>query len=146
VAHSLDGLRFTTAFFAELDASRRSLTYVGAGHNAPVLRRADGRIERLTEGGPPLGMPYGDIVANYDCTNIAVAPGDALVVFTDGVIEALDPKGDEYGETRMIACIQAAGLSAAASILQQLMNDVDRFVGPTRQHDDITCLVLRITA
>jgi len=146
VAHSLDGLRFTTAFFAELDPSRRSLTYVGAGHNAPVLRRADGRIERLTEGGPPLGMPIGDIVANYDCTKIAVAPGDALVIFTDGVVEALDQKGDEYGETRMIACIQSAGNSAAASILQQLMNDVDRFVGATRQHDDITCLVLKITA
>ena len=55
-AHSLGGLRFTTAFFAELDAAHRSLTYVGAGHNAPVLRRADGRIERLTEGGPPLGI------------------------------------------------------------------------------------------
>lgn len=145
-AHSLGGLRFTTAFFAELDASRRSLTYVGAGHNAPVLRRADGRIERLTEGGPPLGIPIADVPASYACTNIAVAPGDVLVIFTDGVVEALDQKETEYGETRMIACIQSVGQSDAASILHQLMSDVDRFVGQTRQHDDVTCLVLKLTA
>jgi sigma-B regulation protein RsbU (phosphoserine phosphatase) len=145
-AHSLGGLRFTTAFFAELDASRRSLTYVGAGHNAPVLRRADGRIERLTEGGPPLGIPVADVPASYACTNIAVAPGDVLVIFTDGVVEALDQKETEYGETRLIACIQSVGQSDAASILHQLMSDVDRFVGQTRQHDDVTCLVLKLTA
>ena len=144
-AHSLGGLRFTTAFFAELSASRRSLTYVGAGHNAPVLRRADGRIERLTEGGPPLGIPVADVPASYACTNIAVAPGDVLVIFTDGVVEALDQKETEYGETRMIACIQSVGQSDAASILHQLMSDVDRFVGQTRQHDDVTCLVLKLT-
>jgi phosphoserine phosphatase RsbU/P len=116
-AHSLDGLRFTTAFFAELDPSHRSLTYVGAGHNAPVLRRADGRIERLTEGGPPLGIVSPGLPTGYECTKIAMAPGDAIVIFTDGVVEALN----------------------------QLMNDVDRFVGATRQHDDVTCLVLKLT-
>jgi serine phosphatase RsbU (regulator of sigma subunit) len=144
-AHSLGGLRFTTAFLAELDASRRSLTYVGAGHNAPVLRHPDGRIERLTEGGPPLGIPAEDVSASYVCTQIAVAPGDVLVIFTDGVVEALDQKETEYGETRMIACIQSVGQSDAASILHQLMSDVDRFVGQTRQHDDVTCLVLKLT-
>lgn len=145
-AHSLDGLRFTTAFFAELDIARRAIRYVGAGHNAPVLRRADGRIERLTEGGPPLGIPTDDLaMAGYACTNIAIAPGDALVIFTDGVVEARDQSEAEYGETRMIACLQAVGHSAAAAaILQQLMNDVDRFVGTTRQHDDVTCLVLKM--
>ncbi len=144
-AHSLDGLRFTTAFFAELDATRRALTYVGAGHNAPVLRRADGRIERLTEGGPPLGIPSDGAAPSYSCTNIAIAAGDALIIFTDGVVEALDQKGSEYGETRMIACIQSVGQSNADSILRQLMSDVDRFVGQTRQHDDVTCLVLKLT-
>jgi len=145
-AHSLDGLRFTTAFFAELDAAHRSLTYVGAGHNPPVLRRADGRIERLTEGGPPLGIVSPGLPTGYDCTKIAIAPGDALVIFTDGVVEARDQTESEYGETRMIACIQSVGHADAASILQQLMNDVDRFVGATRQHDDVTCLVLKLTS
>jgi phosphoserine phosphatase RsbU/P len=144
-AHSLDGLRFTTAFFAELDAAHRSLSYVGAGHNPPVLRRADGRIERLTEGGPPLGIVSPGLVTGYDCTKIAINPGDALVIFTDGVVEARDQTESEYGETRMINCIQSSGHADAASILQQLMNDVDRFVGATRQHDDVTCLVLKLT-
>lgn len=144
-AHSLDGLRFTTAFFAEMDASRRSLNYVGAGHNAPVLRRADGRIERLTEGGPPLGIVSPGLPTGYDCTKIAIDPGDALVIFTDGVIEARDQSEAEYGETRMISCLQSVGHSDAAAILQQLMNDVDRFVGTTRQHDDVTALVFKLT-
>ena len=82
---------------------------------------------------------------SYACTNIAVAPGDVLVIFTDGVVEALDQKETEYGETRMIACIQSVGHSDAASIFHQLMSDVDRFVGQTRQHDDVTCLVLKLT-
>jgi sigma-B regulation protein RsbU (phosphoserine phosphatase) len=145
-AHSLDGLRFTTAFFAELDASHRSLTYVVAGHNAPVLRRADGRIERLTEGGPPLGIVSPGLPTGYDCTTIAIAPGDALIIFTDGVVEARDHSESEYGETRMISCIQSVGHSDASSILQQMMSDVDRFVGATRQHDDVTCLVLKLTS
>jgi len=142
-AHSLGGARFTTAFLAELDLDTRALTYVSAGHNPPVLRRASGAVERLEAGGLPLGIKAN---ASYESGASALKPGDLLVIFTDGVVEAENEAGDEYGEDRMLGLLAATvpGESAAAT-LNRLMSSVDTFVGATRQHDDITCLVLWCT-
>jgi sigma-B regulation protein RsbU (phosphoserine phosphatase) len=141
-AHSLGGRRFTTAFFAELDPTARALTYIGAGHNAPILRRASGRLERLESSTLPLGI---DPAALCGCATTALAPGDLLVIFTDGMVEAVNQKGEEFGESRLLAEVQAAAQASAEQTLQALMARVDAFVGTARQHDDITCLVLRIT-
>jgi phosphoserine phosphatase RsbU/P len=142
-AHSLGGARFTTAFLAELDLDTRGLTYVSAGHNPPVLRRSSGEIERLEAGGLPLGIKAS---ASYECGESALRPGDLLVIFTDGVVEAENAAGEEYGEGRLLNLIASSdamrGESAAAT-LTRLMASVDTFVGATRQHDDITCLILR---
>jgi len=142
-AHSLGGARFTTAFLAELDLDSRSLTYVSAGHNAPVLRRASGGVERLEAGGLPLGIKAN---ASYECGGSVLRPGDLLVIFTDGVVEAENEAGEEYGEGRLLnligSSVTAAGESAAAT-LNRLMAAVDTFAAATRQHDDITCLILR---
>jgi len=142
-AHSLGGARFTTAFLAELDLDTRALTYVSAGHNPPVLRRASGAVERLEAGGLPLGIKAN---ASYESGASVLKPGDLLVIFTDGVVEAENEAGDEYGEDRMLGLLAATvpGESAAAT-LNRLMSSVDTFVGATRQHDDITCLVLWCT-
>ncbi|MGO9274134.1 MAG: PP2C family protein-serine/threonine phosphatase [Terriglobia bacterium] len=139
-AHSLGGARFTTAFLAELDLDTRALTYVSAGHNPPVLRRASGGVDRLEAGGLPLGIRAN---ASYESGGSVLKPGDLLVIFTDGVVEAENSAGDEYGEDRMMGLLAGAvpGESAAAT-LNRLMTSVDTFVGATRQHDDITCLVL----
>ena len=83
-AHSLRGLRFTTAFFGEVDADARLLRYINAGHNPPVLRRASGRIERLEAGGLPLGIRA---EAQYESASTALGPGDLLLIFTDGLVE-----------------------------------------------------------
>lgn len=141
-AHSLGGRRFTTAFFAELDPTARALTYIGAGHNAPILRRASGRLERLESSTLPLGI---DPAALCGCATTALAPGDLLVIFTDGMVEAVNQKGEEFGESRLLAEVQAAAQASAEQTLQALMARVDAFVGTARQHDDITCLVLRVT-
>jgi len=140
-AHSLGGARFTTAFLAELDLDTRALTYVSAGHNPPVLRRAAGTVERLEAGGLPLGIRT---AASYESGSSDFKPGDLLAIFTDGVIEAENEGGDEYGENRLLGLLAATvpGESAAAT-LTRLMTSVDTFVGATRQHDDITCLILR---
>jgi phosphoserine phosphatase RsbU/P len=140
-AHSLGGLRFTTAFFAQLDGETGSLEYVNAGHNAPVLRRASGAMERLDVGGLPLGI---DLESGYRVGQVTLERGDLLVVFTDGMIEAVNRLGVEYGEGRLIAKLQAAYGASAGAVLQSLMGDVNLFVGETPQHDDITCLVLRL--
>jgi phosphoserine phosphatase RsbU/P len=146
-AHSLEGRRFTTAFIAEIDPATRAMRYVNAGHNNPILRRASGQIDRLEVGGPPLGLPlFTESEIGYSSGSTQLQPGDLLFIFTDGVAEAVNESGDEYGESRLIACLQSAASGTAGEILGRVMVDVNTFAGYARQHDDITCLALRVGA
>ncbi len=138
--HSLQGLRFTTAVIAELDPLTGTLSYVNAGHNPPALLRADGAIEWLTTGGLPLGVPAG---IAYDSATLTLRPGDRLVVFSDGVVEAQDPGGQEYGDARLRQVLNDARGEDAAGTLGRLMSSVDAFVATAPRSDDITCLVMR---
>jgi len=146
-AHSLDGRRFTTAFLAEVNTTTREMLYVNAGHNDPILRRATGEVERLATGGPPFGVPlFTENEVPYSAGRVQMHPGDLLFIFTDGVIEAVDDKEMEYGEARLIPLIRNAPIESADETLKRVMTDVNTFVGYARQHDDITCMVLRIDA
>ncbi len=140
---NVGGRRFTTAFLAELDPLTRQLTFVNAGHNWPVLRRASGQIERLQTGGVPLGLLRN---ARYESGQATLAPDDLLLVFTDGLVEAENDAEEEYGEARMLATLNSYSGRTAADVLQSLMSSADRFVGTAPQHDDITCLVMRTVA
>jgi phosphoserine phosphatase RsbU/P len=141
-AHSLDGLRFTTAVLGEYDPSSRRLEYVNAGHNPPILRRANATIEKLDAGGLPLGIFSG---APYSAGAVNLASGDILIFYTDGVVEAFNQAGEEYGNDRWFAAIRALPIGAAQQQLAYLMKGVDEFVGSTRQSDDITYMVFRCT-
>ena len=144
-AHSLDGRRFTTAFLAEIDPETREMRYVNAGHNDPVLRRASGAIERLTTGGPPFGMPpLSDKKISYQSGRARLEPGDLLFVFTDGVIDAVNEANQEFSEARPLGELMAAPKETASETLKRVMAAVNAYVGAARQHDDITCLVLRV--
>ncbi len=146
-AHSLEGRRFTTAFLAEIDLSSRQMRYTNCGHNDPILRRASGAIERLGVGGPPLGLPlFTDHEIAYGSAEVQLEPGDLLFVFTDGVVEAVNERGEEFKEVRLFGSLESAAQASAAQVLARVMNDVNTFVGYARQHDDITALVLRVTA
>ncbi|MGA8223364.1 MAG: PP2C family protein-serine/threonine phosphatase [Candidatus Acidiferrales bacterium] len=146
-AHSLEGRRFTTAFLAEITPDTREMRYVNAGHNDPILRRASGGIERLSTGGPPFGLPlFTENEISYQLGRVQLQPGDLLFIFTDGVVEAVNQAGQEYGEARLLACLLGAPPEPAAETLKRVMADVNQFVGAVRQHDDITCLVLRVNA
>ncbi len=140
-ANSLGGLRFTTAFFGELDLASRTMQYVCAGHNPPVLRRAAGVLERLDEGGLPLGVMA---TARFEQGAVTLESGDLLVVFTDGVTEAENEHQEEYGEPRLLELVRGLGAGSAAQALKIVISAVDTFVGRTRQHDDITALVMRV--
>jgi sigma-B regulation protein RsbU (phosphoserine phosphatase) len=139
-AHSLDGLRFTTAVLGEYDPESRRLTYVNAGHNAPILRRASGAIELLEAGGLPLGI---DSSAAFETGTTELHPGDVLIFFTDGVVEAVNQAGDEYGNQRWVGAISTLPMGNAQTALQYLMKGVDDYVGSTRQTDDITYLIFK---
>jgi len=143
-AHSLDGRRFTTALLGEYDPATRRLTYVNAGHNAPLIRRnnpnGEARIERLPASGVPFGISPD---AAYETATVELGPRDALVLFTDGVVEAFNGKGQEFTDARLVDDVRRLPDWDAQRSLQFLMQRVDEFVGTTKQSDDITCLVLR---
>jgi sigma-B regulation protein RsbU (phosphoserine phosphatase) len=139
-SNSQGGLRFITAFLAEYEPATRTLTYINAGHNQPILRRDSGLIERLDAGGLPFGIK-GD--ANYLTGTVALGAGDWLVVFTDGVVEAVNEPGTDYGEERLISILHAGTATSPVNMLSRIMTDLDFFVGNTPQQDDITCLLVK---
>jgi sigma-B regulation protein RsbU (phosphoserine phosphatase) len=139
-SNSQGGLRFTTAFLAEYDAARRVLHYINAGHNNPILRRSNGSIERLDVGGLPLGiMPE----ARYESASVTLAPGDWLIIFTDGLVEAVNARDEDFDEPRLISALGAGASGTPKELLDRLMAALDLFVGSTPQHDDITCLLIK---
>lgn len=140
-SNSQSGLRFTTAFLAEFDPGTREMNYINAGHNNPIVRRSSGAIERLDHGGVPIGIQPD---ANYDEGAIRLADGDWLVIFTDGLVEAVDQFGEEYGETRLLAVLHANAGMAPDLLLQRTIAEVNAFVGTTPQHDDITCMLIKV--
>ena len=143
-AHSLDGRRFTTALLGEYDPATRQLTYVNAGHNAPLIRRNNPKGEAQIERLPASGVPFGiSPDAAYETATVELGPGDALVLFTDGVVEAFNGKGQEFTDARLVDEVRRLPDWDAQRSLQFLMQRVDEFVGATKQSDDITCLVLR---
>ena len=139
-AHSLNGMRFTTAFLAEFDPSSGAADFVNAGHNAPFLLRSSGAIERLEATAVPFGIVPG---SEYSSQDVSIGPGDTLVVFSDGVVEAVNDRGEEYGEGRLRDVFMRLHGADARNLLEAVFFDVDRYVAQARQHDDITCLVLR---
>jgi len=146
-AHSMDGRRFTTAFLAQIHPQTHEIEYTNAGHNDPVLRRASGEIERLSTGGPPFGLPlFTEHEVIYESGKLELRPGDLLLIFTDGLIEAVDERGQEFGELRLLRLIQSVPQERAATTLERVMKEVSGFVGLARQHDDITCLVVKVDA
>jgi sigma-B regulation protein RsbU (phosphoserine phosphatase) len=138
--NSQGGLRFTTAFLAEYDPVRRSMDYINAGHNTPILRRTNGQVERLDVGGLPFGIQP---EVKYDFATVTLAPGDWLIIFTDGLVEAENVRQDEFGETRLLAAIEAGRSLEPDEMLKKLMAEVDLFVGNTPQHDDVTCMLIK---
>jgi phosphoserine phosphatase RsbU/P len=141
-SNSQGGVRFTTAFFAELDPATGNVVYVNAGHNVPILRKKSGLVERLEKGGIPIGI-FAE--SAYDLGTTRLEDGDWLVIFTDGIVEAENAKTEEYGEPALLRLIDRESEAAPAELLRRLLVDLDRFVGNTPQHDDMTCLLLKRT-
>ena len=142
-ANSLNGLRFTTAFLAQLNVETREMLYVCAGHNPPILRRRDGAIEKLGAGGLPFGIETDE---KYECGTTRLETGDLLVIYTDGVVDAVNSEEVQFGEERWCEKVASVKPSeSAAATLSQLAAYLDSFVGSARQHDDITCLIARVT-
>lgn len=134
------GSRFITLFLAVVDPATGTLTYVNAGQTPPFLRRQNGAIERLVTGGMALGMFDG---ATYESTEIEMAVGDLLVMYSDGVTEAENPQGqpfDEAGLKRLITDHRTEGVDQLG---ETIFEAVERYVQDTKLADDLTVLAVR---
>jgi len=128
--------KFISFFYAVLDLRTRRLTYCNCGHNPPILKHADGRVERLQAGGTLIGLRSGEF---YKEAFVSLAPGDQLVLFTDGLSEAEDESREQYGEERLIE--QLRGGQSAAGILDGIMQEVTSYCNGAFS-DDVTGVVL----
>ena len=132
--------RFATFCYARIDAASRRIVYSNAGHNPPIVVRASGRVERLTEGGMVLGI-FPDNA--YEQADLSLGAGDRLLFFTDGISEARNPAGEEYGEERIgvvAADVRSHGVEA---IKDAVLGDVTAFCNDQFE-DDATLIVVGI--
>jgi serine phosphatase RsbU (regulator of sigma subunit)/DNA-binding response OmpR family regulator len=132
------GNRFVTTFFGIMDREG-NCAYVNAGHNPPLLLHRDGTMQELTEGGMVLGLFAS---AQYQSDTVQLAPEDHLVLFTDGVLEARNAAGEEFGEERVRGVLKANARASTPDLLARLRESVLSFSANTPQHDDITIMVL----
>jgi sigma-B regulation protein RsbU (phosphoserine phosphatase) len=132
--------RFATAIYAMLDRRGR-LTYCNAGHNPPFLVSRSG-VRRLDWGGMVVGAFEH---ATFDEDTQQLWPGDVLVSYSDGVTEARNSSGEEFGEERLLSCVQENCTRSPVEIMECLLSTVHQFSAGTAQSDDITMLVLRYT-
>ena len=131
--------RFISCFYALFDNQTQTLAYTNAGHYAPMLVR-DGSCFRLGDGGPVLGVFPGQI---YTSETISLSAGDCLVLFTDGVTEALDENGEQFGEERLQELLLTNAHLSAAELREKVIAAVTEF-GNGSFYDDVTLLVLKI--
>ena len=139
-ANTSDG-RFITFFWALINNEEKKMTYVNAGHNQPLLIR-NGKIKKLNKGGMILGVM--ETTIPYDSETINLQKDDVIVLFTDGISEAMNKESEEFSDKRLEEhSIKLASLSAQ-EILDGIKNEVTEFTKGTSQSDDLTMLVLKV--
>ena len=134
--------RFVSLFWCYFDRDRSVLRYINAGHQPPLLIR-EKELIRLDEGGPVLGLLPG---ARYTQAEIQIQPGDLLIVYSDGILEAENAAGAEFGEAGVIAAVTRRLNQSPAEICTAVLSEVGVFLGTTPPQDDQTLLIARLTA
>ena len=135
--------RYATVFYGVFDRATRALRYVNAGHTPPVVLRRNGSIDTLETGGAPVGM-FPD--SNYEEGVVQLDPGDVVITYTDGVIEATNQSGEEWGVQGLLKATAAWAPHCdedAEDLVRLIFNSMDDFSG-RYQTDDATLAVLRV--
>jgi sigma-B regulation protein RsbU (phosphoserine phosphatase) len=135
--------KFATAFLAILEPATGRLTYVNAGHNPGLLVRADGSVEWLKASGVPLGLIA---TATYAMRETALAPGDTLVLYTDGITEASDPDDEEFGAARLLGVCFRNRDAEPRELAKVLETELEAFVRGVPYADDRTLVLVKRTA
>jgi sigma-B regulation protein RsbU (phosphoserine phosphatase) len=138
---------YATFFYAEIDSEARRLRYVNAGHNPPFLLRYAPTADRIMEELPASGTVIGLFPqSSYQEAAVDLGPGDVLMAFTDGVIEALNPADEEYGEERLRALLRKSGHLPVEAIASQIAGELKTWIGEAAQYDDLTFILLKVNA
>ncbi len=132
--------RFITFFYAQLDGVARQLRYTNAGHNAPIVAHKDGSHDRLREGGGVLGVFP---VQAFDMGVYDLAPGDRVLLFTDGVTEACNPEGEEFGDARLLQLLEENRELSAGDLQRKILSVVAEFCRG-HWHDDATLIAIAV--
>lgn len=135
--------RYATLFYGVFDGKTSTLRYVNAGHNPPLVLRRDGSLHWLESGGAPVGMfPNSD----YRESSVQLSPGDLVIIYTDGVVEATNPAGEEWGVEGFVKAVTAShqqGCGKAEDLVRLVFHSMDSF-SHGHQSDDATLAVLQV--
>ena len=140
LVESIPPNRFVTLFYAELDPKDGGLVFLNAGHNPPLIVHAGGTMEQLASGGLPLGIMA---EADFREGRTRLHPGDVLVIYSDGVSEATNPAGEEFGPTRLYETVARNLDSSAAGIRDRIEAALTKFCQGTPAADDITLVIVK---
>jgi len=140
LADNIPANRFVTLFYAELDPDSGALSFLNAGHNPPLIVHSAGTVEQLASGGLPLGIKPD---AEYREGRTQLQRGDVLVIYSDGVTEAVSPTGEEYGATRLYEVVSRNIEASAAGIRDRIESSLTKFAQGTSAADDITLVIVK---
>jgi len=138
---------YATFFYAQVDEENKQLRYVNAGHNPPYLLRhvpfvaSAAPIEELPAGGTIIGM---FAQTSYEEAVIDLRPGDVLIVFTDGVPEALNPKDEEFGEDRLKDILRSVAHLTVNEMAAKILEQLKTWIGDAAQYDDMTFILMKV--
>ncbi len=138
--NSTDSNKFATLFYAVLQADENKIIFCNAGHNEPVLINNNGEVTRLKEGGLIVGILPD---SSYEEKTIDFLPGDVLVIFSDGITEAMNSQEEEYGEERLIKFLNENKKLTAVDLIKAVIKNVKDFAGNVEQMDDMTLVVIK---
>jgi sigma-B regulation protein RsbU (phosphoserine phosphatase) len=132
--------RYATLFYGVFDGATRTLRHVNAGHNPPMVIRQDRSVIWLETGGPPAGM-FSNFT--YEESVVQLDPGDLVLAYTDGVIEAVNPAGEEWGVEGLRRAVNESEAQCADDMVDEIFASMDEF-SRGRQTDDATVMILRV--
>ena len=135
--------KYVTCFIANMDPETGHVEYVNAGHNPPLVIRVDGSVERLTEGGTPLGLFDG---CEYDSGSVELTLGDTLLIFSDGVSETWNEDEEDFGDERLVNLVADRPEANAKELEIEILAALARYSGGAKALDDRTLVVLKRTA
>jgi phosphoserine phosphatase RsbU/P len=140
LAENIPANRFVTLFYAELEPESGTLAFLNAGHNPPLIVHSAGTVEQLASGGLPLGIKPD---AEYREGRTQLQHGDVLVIYSDGVTEAVSPTGEEFGPTRLYEVVSRNIEASAAGIRDRIESSLTKFSQGTSAADDITLVIVK---